>query len=232
MVKSRRFPEVSIVVGIALAVIILSTPGSMAVKKCYDCHKKEKAEFTSRKYQHQPSKDENCEACHKRHGFAQQLILQEITNDLCYSCHSDLREHYSSGFVHFPVSDGKCWDCHNPHSSDKKGLLRSGPEGADDPGLCLLCHKKDLEPFLEATFAHEPFAQLNCLRCHDPHNSPQDALLVDDPFTLCGSCHDKDDEKTRQAHEDMHIEGLVCNNCHSGHASDAEGLLSTKTHLP
>jgi len=204
----------------------------VAAKKCFDCHKEEKRAFSSRAFQHEPAKNEDCETCHKRHGFAQQLVLHETTMELCYGCHEDVRERFSSGNVHFPVSDGKCWDCHDPHSSDKEGLLRSGPEEVDDPGSCLVCHKSEIDPLLTTTHVHTPFKELKCLTCHNAHSSEHDGLLKDTPNLLCGSCHDTSADSFQNIHAELSIRGLDCSDCHTGHGSDSPALLSSRSHPP
>lgn len=216
----------------ALAAALIGAPAVEAAKTCYDCHTKEKQLYSSRKTMHQPVREENCESCHKRHGFAQSLILQNTTNDLCYTCHADLKTELNKAHVHFPVTDGKCWDCHDPHASDKKGLLRAAPEGIDDPNACLMCHKNELQASLDGKVHHEPFANLNCVACHSPHASDNSGLLTAPIDQLCGSCHKPTDSKMTKAHADKHAAGLACSDCHSGHSQDTKGLLSENTHEP
>ncbi len=219
---------------IAAAILLVAAlaPGAFAVKTCYDCHTDEKKLYNSRENIHKPTKDEDCESCHQRHGFAQTLILQDVTNDLCYKCHTDLKEEFAKDNVHFPVAESKCWDCHDPHASDKQALLRTGPEEADDPQACLMCHKADLEHSLNAEIAHPPFAELDCVRCHDPHASEHGGLLKATANELCTDCHNPGNDAMPTAHADKEISGLSCNDCHSGHSMDTPGLLSTKTHAP
>jgi predicted CXXCH cytochrome family protein len=221
-------------VWIALFVIAATIPAVSvdAAKTCYDCHKKQKQEFTSKKSIHDPVKSENCEACHKRHGFSQKLVLVADDNELCYSCHKDLKEKFASGSVHFPVEKGVCWDCHNPHASDKKALLYAATDGTDDPASCLMCHNETLEPSLKAAHQHKPFTELQCLSCHDAHNSPHVGLLKQEGSVLCLSCHQKDLKQMTAAHVGKHTDALGCIDCHSGHASSEKGLLSDKTHPP
>jgi len=45
-------------------------------RPCYDCHGQAKADFQKKAFIHAPVKSEDCESCHKRHGFAQKLVLQ------------------------------------------------------------------------------------------------------------------------------------------------------------
>ncbi len=217
--------------GLMAAVLVCNAP-VMAAKTCYDCHKKAKEQFTSRKNIHDPVKSEKCESCHGRHGFSQQLVLIADGNELCYSCHKDLKEKFTAGNQHYPLEKGACWNCHDPHASDKKSLLRTGPEGADDPATCLGCHDEQLKPELAKTHAHKPFADLNCLSCHEAHNSPHAALLKQDGSALCLTCHQKDSKKIAASHQGKHTEGLECTTCHSGHASTGKGLISEKAHPP
>jgi len=203
-----------------------------SAKTCYDCHQNQKKEYSAAKIIHQPVKDENCEVCHKRHGFSQQLILKDDTAELCYGCHTDLKEKFASGVKHFPLEKGLCWDCHDPHASDKPGLLRKGPEGADDPGGCLICHKDDLSQSFGASAKHPPFEKLQCLTCHQPHNSAFSGLLLSESTTLCFSCHEKDDKKLIAAHKDKNTASLKCDDCHSGHSTNKPALLSGGAHKP
>ena len=211
--------------------LILAGP-SQGAKLCYDCHKVAKDAFSSKKIIHQPVKEGNCESCHKRHGFANNLVLVDNTSQLCYSCHGDLKARFAEGNVHSPVEKGVCWDCHDPHASDKKALMRKGPEGADDPFTCMVCHKKDLAGTVGAKYAHEPFEKLQCITCHDPHNSSAPSLLKAEASALCANCHKVTDKKILAAHQDKHIENLRCDECHTGHSSNSKGLLSDRAHPP
>lgn len=217
--------------GLLFGAVMIPHP-VMAAKKCLDCHKDAEKLFSSYKYQHPATKDEQCETCHKRHGFAQQLILQDDSNQLCYSCHEDLEAEYTSGHVHFPVAEGRCWDCHDPHGADKEFHLRTGPEGANDPASCLICHKEDVASALNAEVPHAPFTDQDCTTCHDAHNSAVPGLLVKAPTDLCSDCHDRSAESFVAAHDDKNTSALACTDCHSGHASDMPGLLSENTHAP
>jgi predicted CXXCH cytochrome family protein len=202
-----------------------------AAKQCYECHQKAQTKFESKKILHDPVKQKNCESCHKRHGFANQLVLVDNTSQLCFSCHKDLKDKFATGSVHFPVAKGVCWDCHDPHSSDRKGLIKADSTSADPDG-CLSCHKDQLQAFGKAKHPHTPYEKQDCVSCHNPHNSPNVSLLQSDAATLCATCHKPDDKKTIAAHEGKFIAGLKCEECHTGHSTDAKGLLSSNTHAP
>ncbi len=228
---SRLSYPVLIVGAILFLLLGIVVPANSA-KTCYDCHQAQKKEYSSSKIIHKPVSEENCEACHKRHGFSQQLILKDDTSELCYGCHSDLKEKFSSGSKHFPLEKGLCWDCHDPHASNKPGLIRKGPEGADDPGGCLICHKSDLAQSFGASTKHPPFEKLECLTCHQPHNSAIDGLLISESSILCYTCHKKDDKRLIAAHKDKNAASLQCDDCHTGHSTNKSALLSGGTHEP
>jgi predicted CXXCH cytochrome family protein len=231
MHHTAKIRTVGLIASAIIALLMFVAP-ARAAKTCYDCHKAKQTEFNSKKTVHQPVKDQNCETCHKRHGFANNLQLVSITADLCYGCHKDLKDKFATGTAHFPVEKGRCWDCHDPHASDKAALLRKGPEGADDPSACLMCHKDDLTASLKAKFPHDPFSKLQCTTCHEAHNSTFDILLKSAPDSLCSSCHKLTEKKFLSAHVGKHSENLKCIDCHSGHSSDTKGLLSETTHPP
>lgn len=217
---------------IAIALACIFTAPVQAAKTCYDCHKEAKAKFSSRKNVHAPVQGTNCESCHKRHGFANKLVLVSTTNDLCYSCHTDMKESVAAGHAHYPVDKGICWDCHDPHASDKPGLLRQGPDGLNDRYSCLTCHQ-DLAPILkDAKYPHQPFAQEACLTCHDAHSGKHGDLLTDTVENLCASCHKSQDKSFVDAHADKHTAGLGCSDCHTAHSSNNEHLMSDRAHPP
>ncbi|UCG60996.1 MAG: hypothetical protein JSV52_11800 [Candidatus Zixiibacteriota bacterium] len=203
-----------------------------AAETCYDCHKDAKERYSKFDHKHKPVEDQDCERCHKPHGFAQELILKNVTSGLCYSCHPDLEVKYNQGEVHFPVAEGKCWDCHNPHGSNNSKMIRSIPEGKDRRNLCEVCHEEIVKADMERGFVHAPFEQLECMTCHASHNSPHAGLFVSELNTLCGSCHDVNDNAWLQTHESHSAIGLPCGDCHSGHSSDTKGLMADNAHAP
>ena len=46
-------------------------------RQCYDCHKEAKQKYGKKKFVHAPLKKNECAACHRSHGFSQQLVLQQ-----------------------------------------------------------------------------------------------------------------------------------------------------------
>ena len=182
-----------------------------ATKSCADCH----GALSEKKIKHPSKTDKGCAECHnkgdKEHPKTAITLVSGIT-ELCFSCHDKQKKLIaSSPFVHKVVNDKKaCVNCHNPHSSDEKGLLT-----AKRKDLCLSCHNKaivvsptktlpDMDKLYKTSKTlHPPFK--TCSKtCHNPHAS-KDYRLLDlafpvnnylsvnvDSFGLCWECHEMD----------------------------------------
>ena len=139
-------------------------------RRCYDCHQKTQEEYAKKKFMHDPVKAEDCESCHKRHGFAQKLILQKGLPELCTSCHPGaVPKATEGGFDHLSTKDVTCVSCHDAHASDSKGLL-AAPAGE----VCATCHPR-LAQALASPAKHKPFAdgQVRNLSCRASIRSPR-----------------------------------------------------------
>lgn len=105
---------------------------------------------------HYPYQERECAACHDQNSLGSMIEPQP---GLCYTCHEDMSTSYP--YLHGPVAGGYCTSCHDPHSSEKKKLLKySGDE------LCFHCHQS------ESVFKnemHEGLEGMICMDCHNPH---------------------------------------------------------------
>ena len=135
--------------------------------------------------------------------------------------------------VHQPFLDG-CLDCHSPHSSPYKFMVRK-----DVPGLCFDCHEKVEVQVTNKSEVHGPFQEgEKCYKCHNAHVSEYDHLLMDKEQNLCLTCHNKVQKKgnrkikniarrvlkKKYVHAPMKDEG--CSACHAAHTPDNYFLLS------
>ncbi len=196
-------------------------------KVCYDCHKEAQTKF-SRKYQHDPVAKQDCEACHARHGFSNVLVLKKDGKDLCLGCHTGFDSTVASGaIVHPAVKEGLCTTCHDPHASDRPGLIRE----VDGDLACFVCHDEMLDS-TGLSKEHKPFADRNCGECHVKHSGSQPGLLVAPQEELCARCHDAG--KTAQSHQAKNLvtAGLHCTSCHDPHRSTEPKLVSQHVHPP
>jgi predicted CXXCH cytochrome family protein len=136
---------------------------------------------------------------------------------MCDFCHQiDLAGEY----VHQPVADGLCDECHSPHGGDNRFFLRSGAGAA----ACLECHDDVTEGMAEV---HGPVASGACTACHQPHASAHASLLNYEGRDLCLDCHaglQSSLEEARIVHGPVADD---CETCHRSHASEHKMLLTS-----
>jgi DmsE family decaheme c-type cytochrome len=125
-----------------------------------------------------------CSDCHNPMVKAsfQGALLAESISETCYSCHAQQRADFHKR-SHMPLPEGKmsCVDCHNPHGSTARPLLKADSVNE----VCYECHAEKRGPFL---WEHAPVRE-NCSNCHLPHGSNHDKLLVTARPFLCQQCH-------------------------------------------
>lgn len=108
---------------------------------------------------HPPFQRQLCQFCHNFGSGIDRLRYPPPT--LCFQCHG--RVDQMGPTVHWPVRQGRCVTCHNPHQAPNQKLLRMAP-----PRLCFQCHNPD-------KLSHGP-DNPQCLDCHNPH-SAQEKLI-------------------------------------------------------
>jgi len=126
-----------------------------------------------------------CSDCHNpmaRFSASGSLKKASIT-ETCQTCHQQQRAEFARR-SHMPVPEGKmsCEDCHNPHGSTTKPLLKADSVNE----VCYPCHAEKRGPFI---WEHAPVRE-NCMNCHVPHGSNHDKLLQAARPNLCNQCHD------------------------------------------
>jgi predicted CXXCH cytochrome family protein len=158
---------------------------------------------------HNPSAAD-CSVCHIQVGdpAAHKFSYTTPKEELCLKCHQLPAEK----FAHAPVAAGQCAECHDPHGSDRKALLKGDPNRT----LCVNCHN---EQFMKKAFVHGPVAVGACATCHKPHSSDTPKLLLANANSLCVTCH----ADTAKPGEGVHMHKALdqgCVSCHDAHASD------------
>lgn len=131
---------------------------------------------------------------------------------LCLDCHDNFKEKLKSQFVHTPVKEGECSECHNPHTSSHGKLLAE-----DANKVCYKCHEAVIPE--KARSSHKVVAEGNCVKCHDPHASNNKFVLLKAGNELCFTCHKGlGDTITKVKFKHNPVEN-GCLNCHEPHGS-------------
>lgn len=227
---------------------------------CLTCHEIRKEEFES-KYVHEPVAND-CNLCHDPHGSSsidhlktpkdkngKYISVKNPLMELCISCHRKLDPQVisqieNSKVAHKPVQEGKCTECHTPHSTNFAKQLN-----APLKEICFRCHPDIKKTINESQFQHGPVRTNDCAQCHLVHGSDQKNLLRAkysekyegdyDPknFQLCFECHnvkvveEKNSMDTgfRNGTKNLHFihvnrekKGRFCITCHDTHASNQE----------
>jgi predicted CXXCH cytochrome family protein len=122
--------------------------------------------------------------------------------------------------LHGPVLVNACESCHKLTDAGKHSFE---PMRTRDQ-MCVLCHVVDVAPQAPGTAIHKPFAEGECLSCHDPHGSREKAMLRGDRYAdACKTCH----ADITGAHDRVHgpASAGACGACHKPHTSSVPKLL-------
>ncbi len=167
-----------------------------------------------------------CTQCHDPHlpkDSPQRFLLRDQQDQLCVSCHEDIR-HDLAGLSKHPIylensiEAGShtihCSSCHDIHAGHGRAMLTE--RRAQD--TCLSCHADKGGPFRFVHMATEEGFDDGCLACHTPHASNNLWLLKQDGRELCLRCHTDRVE---------HYQPLTCwtTGCHTSiHGSQSDLL--------
>jgi predicted CXXCH cytochrome family protein len=176
---------------------------------------------------HVPFEMDMCLACHTEDkdgkpvpdGFA---LSQP---DMCYQCHD--KKDKGTMSVH-PALSMDCTTCHQAHESQFKPLLKDKVEN-----VCLGCHEDVSKNEFSQPFQTKHSAlkmTKSCVRCHNPHSSDNEKLLIKETPQLCTYCHSDIGKGLDNPANNIHPAVLMgCQSCHSPHGSDNSKLLKDKT---
>lgn len=150
-----------------------------------------------------------------------QVDIKEIVPNLCYRCHTKLKESLSSNYVHFPFKQGKCDACHNVHASKQKDLMKD-----DVNSVCLGCHE-GIRNLFSKGIMHSALKKGTCTDCHSPHAGMNKYLLAKEEKGICWNCHEILKEQFNKSHVHKPFKDGGCSSCHNAHASPEENLLTS-----
>lgn len=153
--------------------------------------------------------------------FAQGELKAKIP-DLCYQCHTKLKESLSNSNLHFPFKEGKCIVCHDAHTSIMKNLIKE-----DINALCLRCHE-GVKRDLKKNYVHNALKKGLCTDCHYPHGGQNKHLLIKEEKNLCWGCHETLKEQFKKTYAHSPFSKGECASCHNPHASSEENQILDK----
>ena len=185
-------------------------------EKCGQCHGQFMQLDSKRVSVHRPVETWDCNACHKTEGTGNKKH-GELSMDmelLCYTCHQKQALEGVLSAQHRPFREGKCTDCHNPHSSNNSHLLR-----VDTVQLCTTCHY-----MRSGSTEHKPYKNSDCTSCHVAHASNNKGLTTLPGRTLCLLCHFKEIDMAMPSQHAPVADGN-CTECHVPHVAKADKLL-------
>lgn len=135
-------------------------PGPTEVtKKCLECHGAMRSSLHQRSSHPLKEGQMECASCHDPHGTSgEKLIKQASVNELCYSCHQNMRGPFL--WEHSPVRED-CLSCHKAHGSNYPQMLQARPTQ-----LCQSCHQQGRHQTTAGTPGSIWVGNKACLNCH------------------------------------------------------------------
>ncbi len=173
-----------------------------------------------------PAVEDGCDTCHDGDGEnhpeadGKEFELSSPLPELCYDCHD---EKNTQKYVHDPVDEGDCTECHSPHASPNEFMLEEWPQ----VNLCETCHDSEM---WETKVKHGALKEGKCTECHNPHQSEFAKLLKKATPELCYSCHQDQETQSQMAAVHSPFED-GCLDCHLPHGAKQKKLLVNKPPL-
>jgi len=198
-----------------------------------ECHPVEPGGRTPK---HPPYLEGHCLPCHLDHSATGTALLKTRNNSMCLQCHGGLEIEKPSETVKHPPDTDLCTQCHNPHESRVRNLLR------DEKFLseCAQCHEPFLKKAAAYPYRHEYFdPKTQCGSCHYAHQQSAQRYVRENVAESCLTCHDLPIESGGRKLENI-AESLAtlpfvhkamekgsCPACHTPHGSDQPSLLES-----
>ena len=176
-----------------------TSPTPLKTKKegmtlCRGCHNDMYNKTFEKSRMHWPVvAKEGCLGCHNPHASMDKGLLREPVAKLCGKCHVDTMKRQTKNVSkHEPIVDGRCTECHDPHSSNNLFLTKK----AADFDLCTTCHdwsQHSTHPIGEKTRdPRNKNLSVGCGSCHRAHGTEFKKLLYYPTTTeMCIQCHEQ-----------------------------------------
>lgn len=224
----------------------LTAAQAQSNQACLECHSSLLGKIT-----HEALTSPGCNSCHQVESSRQSttvgLVVQGVA--LCTACHKTDSPAMQTAHQHQPLSS--CVSCHDPHSSNRKGLMlpimhepfaerdcsschepaKNGKLVLRNDGfseLCLQCHAETRELLNSAPYVHGILLELDtCITCHDPHASRNANELLRPVVEQCVGCHVQRarERSTKEFLHDPAFRDGGCVICHEPHAAHERSRL-------
>ncbi|MDP1854052.1 MAG: cytochrome c3 family protein [Candidatus Omnitrophota bacterium] len=176
--------------------------GDLTGVNCFNCHYTHAADKKGllKESVHEPFVSGMCDACHNISAEGK-IEVKGQTKKICLACHSSLLTKDDT-VKHSGYDMLECVDCHNPHTSSEKWLLKKKitqicfdchgkEEAAKHPYDVVPSQKINLDKGNEIWLTND--RQMSCVSCHNPHSAKIPFLLREslEDGKLCNICHPK-----------------------------------------
>lgn len=208
--------------------------GQRMEQMCAECHKDV---IANKSRVHGPVAAGACVACHPAHASQYPKLLIAQGNDLCFTCHQEMKQQMATVAFKHKAVEQDCSACHDAHASDYPMQTRFPPIE-----LCTSCHEHEAirQAALAAKNKHSIVTQGDaCLNCHTAHGGDLAKLMRSEQIKVCMKCHEQpqqaaDGRKVNAVPEVLNTSltkhGPVaegsCGGCHNVHGSEVSRLLA------
>lgn len=169
---------------------------------------------------HRPFEEKKCGSCHKE-GL---IYSADTVVTPCPECHKKTMSSFNKINSHLAGGvKNKCNNCHNPHSSDEKNLLRDKRSK-----VCFACHEDSQAFVAKSKYKHVKLE--NCSDCHVSHGSNNRFFLIGGAENCSAeNCHATQGRFTHPIGE-KYIDPrtktpMDCGTCHSAMGSPEMNIL-------
>ncbi|HHD11226.1 MAG TPA: hypothetical protein ENK42_02180 [Deltaproteobacteria bacterium] len=191
--------------------------------QCLSCHSPHSSDNRGiiKANVHAPFAEGKCNVCHKQ--GSKEIVKADYT--MCLDCHENSMQSFYKRYSHLMAGkdDNFCADCHTPHASDERALLRDREDKT-----CWQCHEDTRSFTHSARYIHPDLKK--CLDCHVSHGSNARYMLAagDNTCSMEG-CHPSQGRFTHPVGDDAidprSREPMNCSTCHNPMGSPEEFIL-------
>lgn len=206
--------------------------GKNQAEMCATCHKDT---IGDKKHMHGPVAAGACSSCHQSHASQFPKLLNVAQKDLCFNCHTEMKQQMASVKFKHKAVEQDCMSCHDPHASNFVMQIKQPPLQ-----LCVSCHEPVKQAAMNAKVKHSVATKDDsCLNCHTAHGGDLSKLMKAQQVKVCMKCHDKQIDRPNGAPKVVAVAEVLdpkmvkhgpaadgsCGGCHDVHGGQVTRLL-------